>query len=85
MEIGARSWTTGLLQGKQRVQLLCELHDSFGPCCKPVTLIQVVAGGRKRRKYRNHERRLVTIKEKYEAGDYTLSELIKAYSHWVSF
>ena len=48
----------------------------------------VAAGGlpvRKRRKYRNHERRLVTIKEKYEVGDYTLSELVKAYSHWVSF
>ena len=40
---------------------------------------------RKRRKYRNHERRLVTIMEKYEAGDYMLSELVKAYSHWVSF
>ena len=52
-----------------------------------VTLMQVAAGGlpvRKRRKYRNHERRLVTIKEKYEVGDYTLSELVKAYSHWVS-
>ena len=23
--------------------------------------------------------------DKYEAGDYTLSELIKVYSHWVSF
>ena len=34
-----------------------------------VPLMQVAAGGlpvRKRRKYRNHERRLVTIKEKYE-------------------
>ena len=53
-----------------------------------MTLIKVAAGGlpvRKRRKYRNHERRLVTIKEKYEVGDYTLSELVKAYSHWVSF
>ena len=27
-----------------------------------------------------HERRLVTIKEKYEVGDYILSELVKAYS-----
>ena len=53
-----------------------------------VTLMQVAAGRlpvRKRRKYRNHERRLMTIKEKYEAGDYMLSELVKAYSHWVSF
>ena len=53
-----------------------------------VTLMQVAAGGlpeRKRRKYRNHKRRLMTIKEKYEAGDYTLSELVKGYSHWVSF
>ena len=52
-----------------------------------VTLMQVAAGGlpvRKRRKYRNHERRLMTIMEKYEAGDYTLSKLVKAYSHWVS-
>ena len=51
-------------------------------------LMRVAAGGlsvRKRRKYRNHERRLVTNKEKYEVGDYTLSELVKAYSHWVSF
>ena len=39
---------------------------------------------RKRRKYRNNERRLVTIKEKYKVGDYTLSELVKAYSYWVS-
>ena len=31
-------------------------------------------------KYRNHERRLMTIKEKYEAGD-----LVNAYSHRVSF
>ena len=54
-----------------------------------VSLIQLAAGGlpvrRRRRKYRNHEKRLITIKEKYEAGDYTLSELLKAYSHWVSF
>ena len=38
-----------------------------------VTLMQVVAGGvpvKKRRNYRNHKRRLMTIKEKYEAGDY---------------
>ena len=52
-----------------------------------VTLMQLAAGRlpvRKRRKYRNHERRLMTIKEKYEVGDYTLSELVKAYSHWVS-
>ena len=48
-----------------------------------------VAGGelpvRKRRKYRNNERRLVAIKEKYKVGDYTPSEVVKAYSHWVSF
>ncbi len=53
-----------------------------------VTLMQLATGGlpvRRRRKYRDHERRLVTIKEKYEAGDYTLSEPIKAYSHWMSF
>ena len=30
-------------------------------------------------------RRLVTIKEKCETGNYTLSELVMAYSHWVSF
>ena len=53
-----------------------------------VTLMQVAAGEprvRKRRNYRNHERRLVTTKEKYEAGDFTLSELVKGYSHWMSF
>ena len=38
---------------------------------------------KRRRKYRNHEKRLTTIKEKYEAGDYTLSELLEAHSHWV--
>ena len=49
--------------------------------------MQVAAGElpvRERRKYRNHERKLVTIKEKYEVGHYTLSEFVKAYSHWVS-
>ena len=53
-----------------------------------VSLIQLAAGGlpvRRRRKYRNHEKRLTTIKEKYEAGDYSLSELIQAYSNWASF
>ena len=39
--------------------------------------MQLAAGElpkRRRRKYRNHEKRLTTIKEKYEAGDYTLSD-----------
>ena len=40
---------------------------------------------RRRRKYRRHENRLLTIKEKCEAGDYTLGELVKAFSNWVSF
>ena len=62
----------------------------LGQAATEVILMQVAAGElpvRKRRKYRNHERRLVimTIKEKYKAGDYTLSELVMAYSHWVSF
>ena len=26
----------------------------------------------------------MTIREKYEAGDYSMSELVKACSHWVS-
>ena len=47
-----------------------------------VTLMQLAAGGplaRRRSKYRLHEKRLLTIKEKYmyEAGDYTLTELLK--------
>ena len=53
-----------------------------------VSLMQLAAGGlpvRRRRKYRRHEKRLLTINEKYEAGDYTLSELVKAFSNWVSF
>ena len=53
-----------------------------------VSLMQLAAGGlpvRRRRKYRRHEKRLLTIKEKYEANDYTLSELVKAFSNWVSF
>ena len=32
MEKGARSWTTGPLQGRWQVQVLCELHDSLGFC-----------------------------------------------------
>ena len=48
-----------------------------------VTLMQVAAWGLKSRKYRIQER--LSIKEKYEAGDYTLSELVKPYSHWVLF
>ena len=53
-----------------------------------VSVMQLAARGlpvRKRRKYRRHEKRLLTIKKKYEAGDYTLSELVKAFSNWVSF
>ena len=53
-----------------------------------VSLMQLAAGGlpvRRRRKYQRHEKRLLTIKEKYEASDYTLSELVKALSNWVSF
>ena len=39
-----------------------------------VSLMQLAARGlpRRRRKYRNHENRLKTIKEKHEAGDYML-------------
>ena len=46
-----------------------------------------VAGCRRasrKKKYRNHENRLKTIKEKHEAGYYTLQELLRAYSHWLS-
>ena len=52
-----------------------------------VSIMQLAAGrlSTRRRKYRLHEKRLATIKEKYEAGDYTLSEFLKAHSHWVSF
>ena len=52
-----------------------------------VSLMQLAAGGlprRRRRKYRNHKNRLKIIKEKDEAGDYMLKELLRAYSHWVS-
>ena len=51
-----------------------------------VSIMQLAAGGlpvHRRKKYRNYEKRLVTIRE-YEAGDYSLSELVKACSHWVS-
>ena len=44
-----------------------------------VSVMQLAAGGlpvRRRWKYRRHEKRLLTIKEKYETGDYTLSELV---------
>jgi len=46
--------------------------------------MQLAAEGlpvRRRKKYRRHEKRLLTIKEKYEVGDYTLSKLIKAFSN----
>jgi len=52
-----------------------------------VSIMQMAAGGlpiHRRRKYRNYEKRLVTIREKFAAGDYSLSELVKACSHWVS-
>ena len=50
-----------------------------------VSLMQLAARGLpRRRKYRNHENRLKTIKEKHEAGDYMLQELLRAYNHWVS-
>ena len=51
-----------------------------------VYVMQLAARGlpvRRRRKYRKLEKRL--FKEKYEAGNYTLSELVKAFSSWVSF
>ena len=53
-----------------------------------VSIMPLAAGGlstRRRRKYRLHEKRLETIKEKYKAGDYTLSKFLKAHSHWMSF
>ena len=54
-----------------------------------VSIMQLAAGGlpvrrRRIRKYRNYEKRLLTSREKYEAGDYSLWELVKACSHWVS-
>ena len=49
----------------------------------PTTTLKGGLPVRRRRKYRRHEKRLLTIKEKYEAGDYTLSELVKAFSNWV--
>ena len=51
-----------------------------------ISLMQLAAGGlpmRRRRKYRNYGKRLMTIKEKYKAGDYSLSELLNAHSPWV--
>ena len=53
-----------------------------------VRLMQLAAGGlpvRRRRKYQRHEKRLLTIKEKYEAGYYTLSESVKALVIWFHF
>ena len=49
-----------------------------------ITLIQLAAGGLpgKRLRYRIQEKRLTGIKEKYEASDYTLSDLILAFSKW---
>ena len=53
-----------------------------------VSLMQLAAGGlpvRRRRKYQRHEKRLLMIKEKYEAGNHILSELVQAFNNWVSF
>ena len=53
-----------------------------------VSLMQLAAGElpvRRRKKYQRHEKRQLTTKEKYEAGNYTLSELVQAFSNWVSF
>ena len=53
-----------------------------------MSLMQLAARGlpvKRRRKYRRHEKILLTIKEKYEVGDYTLSELVQVFSNWVSF
>ena len=51
-----------------------------------VSLMQLATEGlpKWRKKYQNLENRLSTIKEKYKARDYTLSELLRTYSHWVS-
>ena len=49
-----------------------------------VIIMQLAAGGlstRRRRKYKLHEKRLATIKKKYEAGDNMLSEFLKAHCH----
>ena len=51
-----------------------------------ISLMQLAAGGlpkRRRRKYRNYEKRLTAIKEKYKAGDYSLNELLNTHSPWV--
>ena len=53
-----------------------------------VSLIQLADGWlpvRRRRKCQRHEKRILTVKEKYEVGDYTLSELVQAFSNWVLF
>ena len=52
-----------------------------------ISLRQLSAGGlpiRRSIKYRANEKRLQTIKEKFEAGDYSVSELVCAYSNWVT-
>ena len=76
------------LAGKAHPNIIYEIVSLFKSeqAATEVTLMQVYSSCRglpvrKRSKYRNHERKLVTIKEKYEVGDYTLSELVKAYSH----
>ena len=46
-----------------------------------ITLLATGSLPVRRRKYRIQEKRLTTIKEKYEASDYTLSEHISAFSN----
>ena len=57
-----------------------QMGRSIEQTATEVSVMQLAAGGlpvRRRRKYRRHEKRLLTINKKYEACDYTLSELVK--------
>ena len=67
---GARSWITGLLQGRRQVHnsviALAFVVSLFKleQAVTEVTIMEVAAGGRpvrKRKKYINHERKLMTI------------------------
>ena len=78
--------TTTLKGGTQR--FVSWLVAKAEQTATEVSLMQLAAGGlpvRRRRNYQRYENRLLTIKEKYEAIDYTLSELVKAFNNSVSF
>ena len=71
------------LDGPPHQQQCWRIALKISKLATEVSLLQLAARGlpvRRRRKYWSHEKRLLTIKKKCEAGGYTLSELVIAFS-----